>query len=65
MAFDFSTKVRIVRAANNWTQAELGKKVGVDWSAISAWETKKRNPHYVASQKIEELFRKVVELINK
>ena len=62
---DFPTKVRMVRAANNWTQAELGKKIGVDWTTVSAWENKKRDPHYAAAQKVEELFRKMMAELNK
>ena len=65
MAFDFATKVKMVRAANNWTQAELAKQIDVDWTTVSAWENKKRDPHYAAAQKIDELFQKMIAQLNR
>lgn len=61
---DFATKCRIIRAARDWSQGDLAKAVGVNWTTISAWENGKRKPHYIPAQ-IEKLFEEVRNEINK
>lgn len=62
---DLATKVRLLRAAKNWSQKELAKKIGVDWTSISSWENGKRFPHYTTAQKIEELYKEVMKEVNR
>lgn len=61
---DFATKCRIVRAVKNWTQADLAKEIGVDWSTISAWENNRRRRMADTTEKVEVLFREAKETIN-
>ena len=58
---DFAAKCKIVRAAKNWTQAELAKAIGVDWTTISAWENNKRKHmgYRDTTEKVEILFKEV------
>jgi DNA-binding XRE family transcriptional regulator len=62
---DLATKVRLLRAAKKWSQKELAKKIGVDWTSISSWENGKRFPHYTTAQKIEELYKEAMKDVNK
>jgi len=58
LMIDFAAKCRIVRAAKGWTQGDLAKAVGVDWTTISAWENnkRKRSGYRDTTEKVEKLF---------
>ncbi len=62
---DFATKCRVIRAVRNWTQTDLGKAVGVDWSTISAWENSRRRRMADTTEKVEKLFKESQEEIMK
>jgi putative transcriptional regulator len=54
-------RLRVLRAEENWSQAELGMRAGVSRQAINAIETGKYEPGLVLAMKIARLFGKRVE----
>jgi putative transcriptional regulator len=54
-------RLRVLRAEFNWSQAELGFRVGVSRQAINAIETGKYDPSLPLAIKIARLFDKRVE----
>jgi transcriptional regulator with XRE-family HTH domain len=44
METKYSTKIRIVRAGNRWTQEYLAKKLGVATTTLQRWENGKTIP---------------------
>jgi putative transcriptional regulator len=54
-------RLRVLRAEENWSQAELGMRAGVSRQAINAIETGKYEPGLVLGMKIARLFGKRVE----
>ena len=54
-------RLRVLRAEQNWSQAELGMRVGVSRQAINAIETGKYDPSLPLAMKIARLFGKTVE----
>ena len=40
----FGERLKELRTNNNYSQRELAKKIGVDYSAISYWESCKSEP---------------------
>jgi putative transcriptional regulator len=56
-------RLRVLRAERNWSQMELGLRVGVSRQAINAIETGKYDPSLPLALKIARLFEKRVEEI--
>ena len=54
-------RLRVLRAEENWSQAELGTRAGVSRQAINAIETGKYEPGLALAMKIARLFGKRVE----
>jgi len=54
-------RLRVRRAEENWSQAELGMRAGVSRQAINAIETGKYEPGLVLAMKIARLFGRRVE----
>ena len=57
------TRLRVLRAEMEWSQAELATRVGVTRQTINAIETGKYDPSLPLAMKIARLFRKHVEEI--
>jgi putative transcriptional regulator len=55
------TRLRVLRAERNWSQMELGLRVGVSRQAINAIETGKYDPSLPLALKIARLFETRVE----
>ena len=56
-------RLRVLRAEQGWSQAELGMRAGVSRQAINAIETGKYDPSLPLALKLARLFdRKVEEL---
>jgi putative transcriptional regulator len=56
-------RLRVLRAERNWSQMELGMRVGVSRQAINAIETGKYDPSLPLAMKIARLFGQAVEAI--
>lgn len=50
------TRLKVLRAERDLTQADLAKALGVTQKVISSWETGRSNPRPVMMQKVEEFF---------
>jgi putative transcriptional regulator len=55
--------LRVLRAERDWTQAELGLRVGVSRQAINAIETGRFEPSLSLALRIARLFERPVEAI--
>lgn len=58
-------RLKVLRAERNWTQEELGKRVGVSRQAINALETEKHDPSLDLAYRISTEFGVTVEEIFK
>ena len=56
-------RLRVLRAKNRWTQAELAKQLNVSRQAINAIETEKYEPSLTLAFKMAYLFNKPIENI--
>ncbi len=56
-------RLKVLRAERNWTQEELGKRVGVSRQAINALETEKHDPSLDLAYRISKEFGAPVEQI--
>jgi putative transcriptional regulator len=54
-------RLRVLRAEQNWSQAELGMRVGVTRQAINAIETGRYDPGLPLAMKIARVFEKKVD----
>lgn len=54
-------KLKELRSEQNWTQAQLAKKLGVSRQTVNAIETEKYDPSLPLALKIAKLFRQHVE----
>jgi len=54
-------RLRVLRAERNWSQLELGLRVGVSRQAINAIETGKYDPSLPLAMKIGRVFDQPVE----
>lgn len=54
-------RIRELRATHNWSQAELGVRVGVSRQAIIAIETGKFDPSLPLAFKLARVFRVTIE----
>jgi len=57
------TRLRVLRAERNWSQMELGLRVGVSRQAINAIETGKYDPSLPLAFRIARLFGAPLEAI--
>ena len=55
--------LRELRAARDWSQGDLGEKLGVSRQTINAIETEKYDPSLPLAFKIAHLFKKPIEEI--
>ena len=55
--------IKVERAKNNWTQADLADKIGVSRQAINSIETGKYVPSTVLALKMAKVFSTSVEVI--
>lgn len=56
-------RLKVLRAERDWSQAELGKLVGVSRQAINAIERGKHHPSLPLAYKLADLFNLPVEEI--
>lgn len=56
-------KLRVLRAERDWSQQELGMRVGVSRQAINAVETGKFDPSLPLAMKVARAFDTTVEAI--
>jgi len=56
-----TNQIRMLRAEQDWTQAQLAEKVGVSRQAIIAIENGKYEPGLSLAMRIARVFRKRVE----
>lgn len=54
-------RLRVLRAERNWSQAELGGRIGVSRQAINAIETGKHDPSLPLAFKLARLFDLTIE----
>jgi putative transcriptional regulator len=55
------TRLRVLRAEREWSQAELAKHVGVARATIVSIETRKYDPGLALAFKIARIFSKTIE----
>ena len=56
-------RLKELRAARGWTQAELGERLGVSRQAVIALESDKHDPSLDLAYRIAALFEEPVETI--
>jgi putative transcriptional regulator len=56
-------RLKVLRAENNWTQADLAERLSVSRQTINSIETEKYEPSLSLALKIAKLFGKQVEEI--
>lgn len=56
-------RLRVLRAERNWSQTDLGERVGVSRQAVTAIETGKYDPSLPLALKLARLFGLPVEAI--
>ena len=56
-------KLRELRAAKEWSQADLADKLGVSRQTVNAIETEKYDPSLPLAFKVARLFKKSIEEI--
>ena len=56
-------RLKLLRSERNWTQEELGKRVGVSRQAINALETGKHDPSLDLAYRIATAFESSVEVV--
>jgi putative transcriptional regulator len=56
-------RLRVLRAERNWSQAELGGRIGVSRQAVNAIETGKYDPSLPLAFKLARLFGMAIEEI--
>ena len=59
-------RLKVLRAENNWSQEDLGTRVGVSRQAIIAIEQGKHNPSLLLALNLSEAFNlKIEEIFSK
>ncbi len=58
-----NNRLRVLRAEREWSQAELGGRLGVSRQAINAIETGKHDPSLPLAFKLARLFAQPIEEI--
>ncbi|HEU4670208.1 MAG TPA: helix-turn-helix transcriptional regulator [Dyella sp.] len=56
-------RLRVLRAEQGWSQAELGDRIGVSRQAVNAIETGKHDPSLLLAFKIADVFGLTVEAV--
>ena len=56
-------RLRVLRAERNWSQQELGNRVGVSRQAINAVETGKFDPSLPLAFKLARVFDTTIEAV--
>jgi putative transcriptional regulator len=56
-------RLKVLRAERNWSQSDLGERVGVSRQAVTAIETGKYDPSLPLALKLARLFEQQVETI--
>ena len=56
-------RLKVLRAERNWSQMELGNRVGVSRQAINAVETGKFDPSLPLALKLARVFETTVEAL--
>ena len=56
-------RLRVLRAERDWSQAELGERVGLSRQAINAIERDKYDPSLPVAIRIARLFESTVEQV--
>lgn len=56
-------RLRVLRAEKQWSQAELGDRIGVSRQAVNAIETGKHDPSLLLAFKIADVFGLTVEAV--
>lgn len=63
MVVDVKNRLKVLRAERDWSQAELGGRLGVSRQAVNAIETGKYDPSLPLAFKIGRLFEMRIEEI--
>jgi putative transcriptional regulator len=63
MSWDVKNRLKVLRAERDWSQAELGGRLGVSRQAVNAIETGKYDPSLPLAFKIARLFDTRIEEI--
>jgi putative transcriptional regulator len=61
MSWDVKNRLKVLRAERDWSQAELGGRLGVSRQAVNAIETGKYDPSLPLAFKIARLFETRIE----
>lgn len=56
-----TNRLRVLRAEQDWSQAELARRLGVARQTVNAIETGKYDPHLPLAFAIAKLFGKLIE----
>ena len=56
-------RLRVLRAEQGWSQAELGDRIGVSRQAVNAIETGKHDPSLLLAFRIADVFGLTVEAV--
>jgi putative transcriptional regulator len=56
-------RLRVLRAENDWSQAELAERLGVSRQTINAIETEKYEPSLTLAFKMAKLFNMTIEAL--
>ena len=56
-----NNRLRVLRAERNWSQADLGERLGVSRQAVNAIETGKHDPSLPLAFRIARLFESRIE----
>lgn len=60
---ELNNRLKVLRAERDWTQAELGARLGVSRQAVNAIETGKYDPSLPLAFKLARLFGMAIEEI--
>lgn len=57
VSLSVGSRIRMIREALRWTQAELAARIGVHQNAVSVWEQGKNEPQAVFVHRLARVFR--------
>ena len=63
MSWDVKNRLKVLRAERDWSQAELGGRLGVSRQAVNAIETGKYDPSLPLAFRIARLFDTRIEVV--
>ena len=61
VALPLKSRLKLLRAERNWSQADLAQKLGVSRQTVNAIETEKYDPSLPLAFKIARLFGSAIE----